>query len=139
LPKALQAIYIAYGLPGPFQHSTAPKLATGPKNLILQTVIRGLTRLAMDHLPIPESCKARVKDVPYLGLAPKYDRKGFDGFPERCGIDIESILHLAKFRPEMSHRTKLRPLLTRSTSRAFCRNGYGLEYFTNSKKNVDLN
>jgi hypothetical protein len=96
LPKALQAIYIAYGLPGPFQHSTAPKLATGPKNLILQTVIRELTRLAMDHLPIPESCKARVKDVPYLGLAPKYDRKGFDGFPERCGVDIESILYLAK-------------------------------------------
>jgi len=34
--------------------------------------------------------------VPYLGLAPKYDRKGFEGFPERCGIDIGAILDLAK-------------------------------------------
>jgi hypothetical protein len=65
----------------------------------------------MDHLPIPESCKARVKEVPYLGLAPKYDRKGFDGFPERCGIDIESILKPAKIRSRTVARQKAEAFL----------------------------
>lgn len=45
----------------------------------------------MDHLPIPESCKSRAIVVPYLGLAPKYDRKGFDGFPERHGLVSRQI------------------------------------------------
>jgi hypothetical protein len=46
----------------------------------------------MDHLPIPESCKSRAIVVPYLGLAPKYDRKGFDGFPERHGLVSSQIV-----------------------------------------------
>jgi hypothetical protein len=45
----------------------------------------------MDHLPIPESCKSRIIVVPYLGLAPQYDRKGFHGFPERHGLVSSQI------------------------------------------------
>jgi hypothetical protein len=32
--------------------------------------------------------------VPYLGLAQKYDRRGFEGFPERCGIDVKDIVNV---------------------------------------------
>jgi hypothetical protein len=48
----------------------------------------------MDHLQVPESYQSQVKVVPYLGLAPKYDRRGFDGYSERCGINVQDVLDL---------------------------------------------
>lgn len=33
--------------------------------------------------------------VPYIGVAPTYDRKGFHGFPERHDIDVEVLLSRA--------------------------------------------
>lgn len=39
----------------------------------------------MDHLHIPESCKPQAWEIPYFGVAPKYDGLGFDGFLERVG------------------------------------------------------
>ncbi|MCJ1247315.1 hypothetical protein MMC30_004529 [Trapelia coarctata] len=49
----------------------------------------------MDHLPIPESCQDRAWKVPYLGVAPAYDRRGFWGFPERCGLNAAIIVNPA--------------------------------------------
>jgi len=46
----------------------------------------------MDHLHIPEGCKPQVRKIPYLGLAPKYDKLGFDGFPERHGRNPEKLI-----------------------------------------------
>jgi len=46
----------------------------------------------MDHLHIPEGCKPQVREVPYLGLAPKYDKLGFDGFPRRHGRNPEELI-----------------------------------------------
>jgi hypothetical protein len=48
----------------------------------------------MEHLNIPKGCRSHAKAVPYLGIAPKYDRQGFEGFPERCGIDINDVSYL---------------------------------------------
>jgi hypothetical protein len=48
----------------------------------------------MDHLPIPESCLPRARPVLYLGLAPAYDRKGFESFPSRHGIDPDQLISL---------------------------------------------
>src|SRR6266536_2562044 len=42
----------------------------------------------MEHLNIPNSCDSPSLTVPYLGVAPAYDRRGFDGFPERHGFDV---------------------------------------------------
>jgi hypothetical protein len=52
----------------------------------------------MDHLPIPLSCRSRALSVPYLGLASPYDRKGFDGFPERHGVDSKQLMALTRER-----------------------------------------
>lgn len=46
----------------------------------------------MEHLNIPPSCRPQATTVPYIGVAPTYDRKGFYGFPERHGIDVEVLL-----------------------------------------------
>jgi hypothetical protein len=48
----------------------------------------------MEHLNISKGCILHSKSVLYLGIAPKYDRQGFEGFPKRCGIDINNISHL---------------------------------------------
>lgn len=48
----------------------------------------------MDHLHIPEGCKPNVREIPYLGLAPKYDGLGFDGFPERHGQNPDKLIVL---------------------------------------------
>lgn len=45
----------------------------------------------MDHLPIPEEYRERAWKVRYLGLV-KYDGAGFEGFPERLGIDQSKLL-----------------------------------------------
>ena len=45
----------------------------------------------MDHLHIPESCKPHARVVPYLGVAPKYDKLGFDGFPERFNLSSDNF------------------------------------------------
>ncbi|MCJ1433848.1 hypothetical protein MMC27_003213 [Xylographa pallens] len=50
----------------------------------------------MDHLDIPPSCQPNAMTVPFLGLAPVYDRKGFEGFPERHGFDKDKLLSLRK-------------------------------------------
>lgn len=50
----------------------------------------------MDHLIIPPSCQRHRRTVPYLGIAPKYDRRGFDGFPERAGFSQSALLQLAE-------------------------------------------
>ncbi|MCJ1287549.1 hypothetical protein MMC26_006901 [Xylographa opegraphella] len=50
----------------------------------------------MDHLDIPPSCQPNATTVPFLGLAPAYDRKGFEGFPERYGFDKDKLLSLRK-------------------------------------------
>lgn len=47
-------------------------------------------------MPIPKSCRSRAIRVPYLGLAPKYDRLGFAGFPERCDIDAEKLIRCTR-------------------------------------------
>jgi hypothetical protein len=80
----------------------------------------------MDHLPVPENCRSLVSEVPYLCIAPKYDRKGFEGFLERCGLDEEKLLSLetldlgvvavsfgmvhASFSDEVRTSMKLEPL-----------------------------
>jgi hypothetical protein len=46
----------------------------------------------MDHIHIPEGCRPQALPVPYLGIAPKYDRLGFDGFPERNGKTIDALI-----------------------------------------------
>jgi len=46
----------------------------------------------MEHLSIPEDCKPQVCEIPYLGLAPKYDKLGFDGFPERYGQNAKELI-----------------------------------------------
>jgi hypothetical protein len=46
----------------------------------------------MDHLNIPEGCRPQARDVPYLGLAPKYDKLGFDGFPERHNLKSDVLI-----------------------------------------------
>jgi hypothetical protein len=46
----------------------------------------------MDHLPIPKSYEQYVPLVPYFGVATKYDNAGFEGFPERCGLDSNLLL-----------------------------------------------
>ena len=56
----------------------------------------------MDHLQIPQSCRPQAMAVPYLGLAPSYDRKGFYGFPERHGIDVEVLLSRATISEDTS-------------------------------------
>ena len=48
----------------------------------------------MDHLPVPDSCRQRMKPVPYLGISPRYDRNGFFGFPERHGISPDRLINL---------------------------------------------
>jgi hypothetical protein len=47
----------------------------------------------MDHLPIPDHCKGRALEVPYLGLA-KYDGQDVDGFLERQGLTEDQLLEL---------------------------------------------
>ncbi len=34
-----------------------------------------------------------MRPVPYLGIAPKYDNLGFDGFPERHGWTVDELLN----------------------------------------------
>jgi hypothetical protein len=46
----------------------------------------------MDHLPIPERLRSQVPSVPWLRHAPPYDRKGFEGFPERIGMSEDVIM-----------------------------------------------
>jgi hypothetical protein len=46
----------------------------------------------MDHLPIPERLRGQVPSVPWLRHAPPYDRKGFEGFPERIGMSEDVIM-----------------------------------------------
>ncbi|MCJ1411140.1 hypothetical protein MMC19_005228 [Ptychographa xylographoides] len=55
----------------------------------------------MDHLPIPDSCQQRAMTVPYLGLAPAYDIMGFEGFPERLGLDEMNVLQSHRPSPAM--------------------------------------
>ncbi len=47
----------------------------------------------MDHLPNLSSCRPQAMTVTYLGWPPKYDRKGFDHFPERHGIEAKTLLN----------------------------------------------
>jgi hypothetical protein len=46
----------------------------------------------MDHLNIPEGWRPQARDVPYPGLAPKYDELGFDGFPERYNLESDVLI-----------------------------------------------
>ena len=46
----------------------------------------------MDHLPIPDHCRQDLPTIPYLGVAPKFDGKGFSGFPERHGLQSNRLL-----------------------------------------------
>lgn len=57
----------------------------------------------MDHLPIPESCKALAHKVPNPGVAPKNDRKGFEGFLERYELYEEKLLSPETLDPKVIH------------------------------------
>jgi len=46
----------------------------------------------MDHLHIPDGCKPQAREVPHLGLAPSYDKLGFDGFPERHDLTLDELV-----------------------------------------------
>jgi hypothetical protein len=46
----------------------------------------------MDHLHIPEGCRPYARNVPYMGLAPKYDQLGFDSFPERHDVNSDILI-----------------------------------------------
>jgi hypothetical protein len=46
----------------------------------------------MDYLHIPPGCKTQMREIPYLGIAPKYDRLGFDGFPERHDRNPDEVI-----------------------------------------------
>jgi hypothetical protein len=46
----------------------------------------------MDHLNTPEGWRPQARDVPYLGLALKYDELGFDGFPERYNLESDVLI-----------------------------------------------
>lgn len=46
----------------------------------------------MDHLHIPEGCKSQMREIPYLGMAPKYDQLGFHGFPERHSVNSDELI-----------------------------------------------
>jgi hypothetical protein len=46
----------------------------------------------MDHLHIPEGCRPYARNVPYMGLAPKYDQLGFDSFPERHDVNSNILI-----------------------------------------------
>lgn len=45
----------------------------------------------MDHLPIPPQFRDRGISVPRLGVAPAYDRQGFEGYPSRFGVEVTSL------------------------------------------------
>lgn len=47
----------------------------------------------MEHLDIPEEHRSNAVVVPYIGIAPPYDNKGFIGFPERHGITAQQLLN----------------------------------------------
>jgi hypothetical protein len=47
----------------------------------------------MDHLPIPEHCRARQVIVPHLDLV-KYDRHGFVDFLERLRYGKDELLKM---------------------------------------------
>jgi hypothetical protein len=53
----------------------------------------------MDHLHIPEACQPQALSVPYLGFAPKYDRLGFNGFPERHGQNSDELISSHNLNP----------------------------------------
>jgi hypothetical protein len=50
----------------------------------------------MEHLGIPLACRSQAIPVPYLGTAPKYDREGLMGFPERHGLKTEELTKATK-------------------------------------------
>lgn len=47
-------------------------------------------------LIIPPSYQRHRQAIPYLGITPKYDRRGIDGFPERASFAQSALLQLAK-------------------------------------------
>ncbi|MCJ1310739.1 hypothetical protein MMC25_004405 [Agyrium rufum] len=46
----------------------------------------------MDNLPTPEGCKPQVREIPYLGLAPRYGGLGFTGFSKRHSRNPEELI-----------------------------------------------
>jgi hypothetical protein len=53
----------------------------------------------MQHLPGPEYLRHKIPKLPYLGIAPNYDRLGFDGFLDRIGVNQDELIrHLEEYQ-----------------------------------------
>ena len=59
----------------------------------------------MDRIPSPPAdSRSHANAVPYLGLASKYDRLGFNGFPERGGMEMDDFIEFSRTSPDDTKR-----------------------------------